>query len=106
MLRKGKKSVIQYWVSDCCKWPNLQRIALKLFYLSCTTAASERNFSTFGLVHTKTRNALLDEKVAKLVYIKTNSYGHSKEDTEDISLSDDEEENEGTSLEHVEAVSL
>ncbi len=36
-------------------------------------AASERNFSTFGYMHSKLRNSLSEILVEKLVYIKTNN---------------------------------
>jgi hAT family C-terminal dimerisation region len=50
----------------------MQQIALKVFSLATSSAASERNFSTFGFVHSKLRNCLTAENVKKLVYIKTN----------------------------------
>jgi hAT family C-terminal dimerisation region len=53
-------------------WPLLQQIALKVFSLATSSAASERNFSTFGFVHSKLRECLTAEKVEKLVYVKTN----------------------------------
>jgi hAT family C-terminal dimerisation region len=37
-----------------------------------SSAASERNFSTFGFILSKMRNSLGPEKVRKMVYIKTN----------------------------------
>jgi hypothetical protein len=40
--------------------------------MACSSSAMERNFSTFGFVHTKHRNRLSDAKVKKLVYVKTN----------------------------------
>jgi hAT family C-terminal dimerisation region len=40
--------------------------------MATTSAASERNFSTFGFIHSKLRNSLAAEKVIKLVFIKTN----------------------------------
>ncbi|KAE8953667.1 hypothetical protein PR001_g32790, partial [Phytophthora rubi] len=68
-----QKSILQYWQSDCTGWPVLRRIALKVFTMASSSAASERNFSTFGMMHTKNRNRLLPDKVMKLVYIKTNA---------------------------------
>jgi hypothetical protein len=37
-----------------------------------SSAASERNFSTMGFIHTKLRNLLFPKTVEKLVFIKTN----------------------------------
>ena len=41
--------------------------------VASSAASLERNFSTFGFVHSKLRNCLSDESVQKLVYIKTNN---------------------------------
>ncbi|KAG2953816.1 hypothetical protein JG687_00010696 [Phytophthora cactorum] len=38
-----------------------------------SSATSERNYSTFGFVHSKLKSRLSTEKVSKLVYIKTNA---------------------------------
>ncbi|KAI2498263.1 transposase [Fragilaria crotonensis] len=72
MLVKGRKTPLQYWQSDGAAWPDLQRICIKLFTLATSSAASERNFSTMGFVHTKLRNSLAPKTVEKLVYIKSN----------------------------------
>jgi hypothetical protein len=39
--------------------------------MATSSAASERNFSTFGFIHSKMRNSLAAEKVQKLVFSKT-----------------------------------
>jgi hAT family C-terminal dimerisation region len=41
-----------------------------VFILATSNAASERNFSTFGILHSKLRNCLTAEKVEELVYTK------------------------------------
>jgi len=48
-------------------WRLLQRIALKVFSMTASSASSERNFSTFGFIHSKLRNSLNSETVKKLV---------------------------------------
>jgi len=72
MLESRRKTPLQYWLSDGNSWPELQKIALRVFSMSASTAASERNFSTFGFIHSKHRNCLSDDSVRKLVFIKTN----------------------------------
>jgi hypothetical protein len=72
MLQKRSKSPLQYWQVDGVSWPLLQQIALKVFSLATSSAASELNFSTFGFVHSKLRYCLTTEKAEKLVYSKTN----------------------------------
>lgn len=38
MLRKGRKSALQYWQSDATYWPELQQVALKVFSMATSTA--------------------------------------------------------------------
>ena len=66
------KSVLQWWIVDATDWPLLRNLAIRVFSMATSSAASERNFSTFGFIHSKLRNRLSQEKVKKLVYIKTN----------------------------------
>ena len=63
---------MQFWTVDGKQWPLLRKIALNIFSMACSSASSERNFSTMGFIHTKLRNRLGKNKVEKLVYIKTN----------------------------------
>ena len=72
MLKKGSKSVLQYWLVDGKSWPEVQKIAIKLFSIATSSAASERNFSTMGFIHTKLQNSLNVETVEKLVFVKSN----------------------------------
>lgn len=72
-LLDGTKTVMQFWLTDGNSWPTLKTIATKVFSLVSSSAASERNFSTFGFIHSKLRNKLNPETVRKLVYIKCNS---------------------------------
>ena len=67
------QSVLQWWKSDGTDWPMLHELALRVFSMAASAAASERNFSTFGFVHSKLCNRLAPEKVKKLAYIKTNA---------------------------------
>lgn len=47
-------------------------IASRLLSVPCSSAACERNWSSFGLIHTKLRNKLLSGRVEKLVAIRSN----------------------------------
>ncbi|CAK9193520.1 unnamed protein product [Sphagnum troendelagicum] len=40
--------------------------------MAMSSAASERNFSTMGFIHSKLRNALVARTIEKLVFIKLN----------------------------------
>ena len=85
------KSILQYWQSDGFYYPTLQKLAVKVFSLPASSAASERCFSTFGFVHSKLRNSLGREKVKKLVYVKINGKQLSTQP-----FADSEDENEET----------
>jgi hAT family C-terminal dimerisation region len=72
MLAKGRKTPFQYWFADGCQWPVLQSVAVKLFSMATSSAASERNFSAMGFIHSKLRKSLSPKTVEKLVFIKSN----------------------------------
>jgi len=50
----------------------LQQLAIKILSIPTSSAAAERNFSTFGFIHNKIRNRLKNDRVKKLVYIYGN----------------------------------
>jgi hypothetical protein len=59
LLSSRRKTPLQYWLSGGSEWPLLHKLAIKLFRLATSSAASECN-------------SLGPEKMKKLVYIKTN----------------------------------
>ena len=72
-LMSGAMSPLLWWQGiDDCKFPHLRDVAVKLFTLCASSAASERNFSSFSFVHSKLRNRLSDSKVLKSVYVYAN----------------------------------
>lgn len=73
MLSKGTKTCIQYWLLDCLPYPTLREVAINVFSMVTSSAASERGFSAMGFVHSKLRNRLAADKVQKLVFIKNNA---------------------------------
>ena len=79
MIKEKKVSILKWWQSRGDRWPALQRLALQVFGMVASSAASERNFSTFGFIHSKPRNCLNEESVQKLVYIKTNNIQFTKQ---------------------------
>ncbi|KAI2510962.1 transposase [Fragilaria crotonensis] len=70
MLLSRKISVLMFWMSHGDAWPTLQVLARQVLSLVASSAASERNFSTFGFIHSKQRNCLSEASVEKLVYVK------------------------------------
>jgi len=73
MLLKGKKTCIQYWLVDGGAYPNLREVAINVFSMVTSSAASERGFSAMGFVHSKLRNRLSPDTVEKLIFIKNNA---------------------------------
>jgi hypothetical protein len=85
-LMAGTHKVLDWWaVKD--KWPELRKLAMRIFSLVPSGAESERNFSTEGFIHTKLRNRLSADKVAKLNAIKTNA--HAFRNYECVNVVDD-----------------
>ncbi|EGZ26837.1 hypothetical protein PHYSODRAFT_421526, partial [Phytophthora sojae] len=65
-------SVYDFWVTTGSRWPTLRELALNVFSLVASSAASKRTFSTRNFIHNKLRNALSAPKIEKLLYIKAN----------------------------------
>lgn len=72
VMLKPLVNIKKWWSTKGTMWPNLKPIALTLFSLVPSAGSAERNFSTFGFIHSKLRNRLGSETVAKLVFIKQN----------------------------------
>jgi hypothetical protein len=51
------------------RYPTLSNVAIRVLSIPATSAASERNWSTFGFIHSKLRNRLHEERVEKIVYL-------------------------------------
>ena len=96
MLVKKSKTILQYWQVDGKRWPNLQKLAMKVYSMAASSASAERNFSTFGFVHSKLWNQIDPETVKKLVFIKSNSSQFEDhvfhDDVQDSSDTDDDKE--------------
>ena len=69
----NKRCPGRWWhmYGDPC--PNISEIAKNILPLSCTASACERNWSSYGFVHTESRNCLKSETAEKLVYIYHNA---------------------------------
>ena len=63
---------LEYWLVDGCEWPELQKIATKLFGMATSSAAAEQNFSTLGFIHSKLCKSLSPKTLEKFVFIKSN----------------------------------
>jgi hypothetical protein len=68
------------------QYPVLSTLAIRLFYIPTSSAASERVWSTFAFVHSKRRNRLGNERVEKLVFIYINAALLDENDIRDYAL--------------------
>lgn len=89
------------WWKGLCRSSPLQNIAVRILSTPPTSAATERSFSTFSSIHTKSRNRLTTERATKMTYIthyhrsNINSVKNSKKNKSKINL-DHLMENEDT----------
>ena len=56
------QSVLQWWMADGTDWPLLQNLAIRVFTMAPSSAASERNLSTFGFIRSKLQTAFLQRR--------------------------------------------
>ena len=63
ILENGCKTIHQNWLVDGACQPTLQKLALWIFSMDASSAASEQAFSSFGFIHSKLRNRLGNNKV-------------------------------------------
>lgn len=60
------------WWKAVCTASKLRLVAIDILGMPPTSAATERSFSSYSLVHTKKRNRLTAERAGKLVYVAHN----------------------------------
>lgn len=88
----GNLSPYKFWKSlHQDLYPELRDLALRVFSLVPSSAASERNFSTFKFIHSNLRNRLKQERVHKLVYVYANHRLGTKRKYEDEYESDSDD---------------
>jgi len=56
------------WWGGLCRKSPLQSTAKRLLRIPPSSAAAERNFSSYSTIHTKKRNRLTADRSMKLVY--------------------------------------
>ncbi|XP_058179305.1 uncharacterized protein LOC131298048 [Rhododendron vialii] len=87
-----------WWASFGHDTPDLQKFAVKVLSLTCSSSGCERNWSVFEHIHTKKRNRLAQKRLNDLVFVKYNralKRRYLKRDRIDpISLKDIDESNE------------
>lgn len=75
---------IEYWkLVGSVEFPNLFKVASNICSIPCSSAASERIWSTYRFIHSRLRNRLANEKIEKLIFIYVNCSILDLCDTED-----------------------
>ncbi|XP_031121045.1 uncharacterized protein LOC116024293 [Ipomoea triloba] len=67
-----KRTPVEWWTQYGDGTPELQKFAVKVLGLTCSSSGCERNWSEFNQVHTKRRNRLTTTRMNALVYILYN----------------------------------
>ncbi|KAG5674167.1 hypothetical protein PVAND_004150 [Polypedilum vanderplanki] len=77
-------NAINYWkLIGFNEFPNLYKIASTTCGIPCSSAASERIWSTYRFIHSRLRNRLGNDKIEKLVFIYINCSNLDTCDIED-----------------------
>ncbi|GJT77109.1 uncharacterized protein Tco_1043834 [Tanacetum coccineum] len=97
-VSRKEKSPAEWWTLFGSSAPNLQRFAIKVLSLTCSSCGCERNWSVFQQIHTKRRNRLEQKKLNDLVFVKYNQKLKARYDNrktiDPICLDDVDESNE------------
>ena len=76
-----------YWSQfGLLDYPRLSQIALRIYQIPTSSAASERVWKVFSFIHSKRRNRLKKDKVKKLAYIYVNAALLDEKDKRDYLL--------------------
>src|SRR5258705_5402187 len=99
------------WWKGTCFGLKLGRVATRILTMPPTSAATERSFSTYSIVHTAKRNKLTVERAGKLTYVYHNiklSNLHLKSSTNQVEVQEatgeKEEGNKDNEQEEIEFV--
>ena len=60
--------IVEWWFMYGNHTPTLRNLAIKVLSQTASSSACERNWSTFGLIHTKQRNRLAYPRLQQLVF--------------------------------------
>eukprot|EP00258_Populus_trichocarpa_P028194 XP_024444213.1 uncharacterized protein LOC18095382 [Populus trichocarpa] len=71
-ITRDKKTPAKWWDSYGDECPELQKFAIRVLSLTCSSSGCERNWSAFEMVHTKRRNRLHQKKMNDLVFVMCN----------------------------------
>ncbi|KAK2354618.1 hAT dimerization domain-containing protein / transposase protein [Trifolium repens] len=97
MAALGTKTPAQWWESYGDEHPELQKFAIRVLSLTCSSSGCERNWSAFEMIHTKRRNRLKQKTMNDVVFVMTNSKLAKKKKARkvaDFTLDDIDSDNE------------
>lgn len=81
LLRKKKKSALQYWLTDGQRWPLLQRVACEVLSLPSSTLVAQQRVASasasVGAVPAELQASLSSTALAKLLYVRVNNSSSS-----------------------------
>eukprot|EP00253_Pinus_taeda_P003127 PITA_03127 len=69
MRDKSRLSPIEWWNFYGGALPHIQKLAIKVLSQVASSSSAERNWSTYGFIHSVKRNKLGSKKAEELVYI-------------------------------------
>jgi hypothetical protein len=65
-------STLQWWSSNWKRMPELYKLVTKALSLRPSSTPAERNWSSFGYIHSLSRNRLTAERVIDMVFVLEN----------------------------------
>ncbi|RWR85050.1 LOW QUALITY PROTEIN: hypothetical protein CKAN_01389200 [Cinnamomum micranthum f. kanehirae] len=93
--QRATTALAAWWAAYGSKTPNLQKFAIKVLSLTCSSSGCERNWSVFEHIHSKKRNRLDQKRLNDLVFVKALKRRYDMRDILDpISLKNIDESNE------------
>ena len=72
MRDKTILSPINWWNFHGGEVPNIQKLAIKILSQVASSSSTERNWSTYGFIHSVKRNKFGSKKAEELVYVHSN----------------------------------
>nr|XP_019067316.1 uncharacterized protein LOC109119299 [Solanum lycopersicum] len=81
---RDTRSPVEWWSLFGSETPNLQKFAMKVLSLTCSSSGCDRNWSVFEHIHSKKRNRLTLSRLNDLVYIKYNRTLKRRYDARDL----------------------
>ncbi|GER42501.1 hAT transposon superfamily [Striga asiatica] len=70
--QRATRTPANWWAAYGSDTPDLQKFAIKVLSLTCSSSGCERNWSVFEHIHSKKRNKLDHDRLNDLVFIKYN----------------------------------